>query len=298
MARRKGAMQGGLHTPDSTEILYARRRAAQWMKAVLNRSKETDITFFECLSWSCGDLGPLLEGVCRESASLRSKEGRRAHAAVKESLGTPRRRFARVCDDLIDDHPCLQDIFAEQITALLEAAIPALDRRSALFEKARQRLESVFGLDREAVELCEFAFLLQTFPRIEEYFENQLEVQRFGNQYLLADMLDISAANLRLVIEELNRFGILKYAYGFSFRLTDALLAFWSPEEMDSSQLFSRPLEGECLPLDSFRIASEEVYHLRRLIEKQGNASSISCCTGRPARERAPLCALWPRPAG
>ena len=75
MARRKGAAQDLSHTPDSAETLYARRKAAQWMQAVLDRNTEMDSNFFECLSWSCGNLGSLLEGVCRESPDLEARRG-------------------------------------------------------------------------------------------------------------------------------------------------------------------------------------------------------------------------------
>lgn len=266
MARRKGAKQE-VRITVSPETIYARRKAAQWMRAVFDRGTNMGSYFFECLEWACGDLDPLLEGVYRASASLRSKAGKEAHEAVKQAISGPKHRYPRECDDLIDDHSCLRDIFTEQVSLFLDAAIFSETEGSELFQLARKHLETVFGLEGEALDLCEFTFLLDTFPRIEGYFESHLEVQRFGNQHLLARMLDIPLPRLTQLVEELMNFGILKEAYSFSFRLIEPILAFWSHEEMDSRQLFSRPLDSETLPLDSFHIAPEELRHIRRLME-------------------------------
>lgn len=270
MARRKGAMQEKTLISGSPETVYARRKAAQWMRAVLDKGTDMESYFFESLAWICGDLGSLLEGVCRESANLRSKAGKAAHEAVKQALMAPKRRYPRECDDLMDDHPCLQDIFIEQVSIILESAAFSEAEGSELFVLARKRLETVFGLEDEALELCEFTFLLDTFPRIEGYFESHLEVQRFGNQHLLANMLGIPLPRLIRLIEKLMSFGILKESYSFSFRLIEPLLSFWSLDKMDSSRLFSRPLDGDSLPLDSFRLDTAEVHHIRRLMENRG----------------------------
>ena len=272
MARRKGAMQKTPREAGSSELSYAKRKAAGWLLAVLDKGADMDASFFECLEWLLGGLGPLLESVQQASAALRSKAGRAAHEAVTLALAAPKRRHHHECEELIEEHPCMQDIFADKVSALLtamdsgEAAVPGF------FAQARGRLEEVFGLESDALELCEFAFLLQHFSPIECYFEDRLSVFRLCNRHYLARMFGQPEARLARRIRELESFGFFKDAYSDSFRLAEELLAFWSPDEADCRQLFSRPLEGECLPLDSFRLAPEEVRHVRRLLESRGDA--------------------------
>ena len=259
-------------TMNSPEAVYARRKTAQWMLAVLETGADMDSNFFECLDWACCKLGTLLEEVRQESAALKSSSGKRACEAVKLALEASKRRWHHECEDLIEEHPCLKDIFTEKITAQLAAMDTGNEPASTFFAKARGRLESVFGLERAAVELCEFTFLLQNFRRIENYFEDTLAVFRYCNRHYLARMLSIPELSLFKHIRELESFGFFNDAYSDSFRLAEPLLSFWSLEEADARQLFSRPLEGENLPLDSFRIAPEEVRHIRRLLESRGDA--------------------------
>ena len=272
MARRKGAMQNTPREAGSSELSYAKRKAAGWLLAVLDKGADMDASFFECLEWLLGGLGPLLESVRQASAALRSKAGRAAHEAVTLALAAPKRRRHHECEDLIEEHPCTQDIFADKVSALLTAMEPGEAAVPGFFAQARGRLEEVFGLESDALELCEFAFLLQHFSPIECYFEDRLSVFRLCNRHYLARMFGLPEARLARRIRELESFGFFKDAYSDSFRLAEELLAFWSPDEADSRQLFSRPLEGECLPLDSFRIAPEEVRHVRRLLESRGDA--------------------------
>jgi len=279
MARRKGAMHKVLQknaadqkadrVSGTPETLYARSRTARWLSAVLEKGIILESDFFECLEWVCGGLHPLLEAVLQECAPLRGKAGKEAYEAVKQALGASRRRQHHECEDLIEEHPCLHGIFLEQIGIMLDSI--HADTCPAMFTQARAALERVFGLDADSLELCEFAFLLQQFPRIEDCFENRLEVFRLYNRHLLSHMLGIPQPALSRRIQELENFGLFKDAYSDSFRLATPLLDFWSHEGTDTSCLFSRPLEGDCLPLDSFRIAPEEVRHVRRLIESRGD---------------------------
>lgn len=275
MARRRSTARKILapkaaHGSSSPETLYARGRTAQWLKAVLDKGIVLESDFFECLEWVCGELRPLLEAVLQECAPLRSKAGKEAYEAVKHALESPKRRHRHECEELAEEHPCLHGIFLDRIGAMLDTV--RIDACPAMFAQARAALERVFGLDAAAQELCEFAFLLQHFPRIEDCFENRLEVFRLYNRHLLSHMLGIPRQALSCRIRELESFGLFKNAYSDSFRLAEPLLGFWAQGEADSRQLFSRPLEGECLPLDSFRIAPEEVRHLRRLLESRGDA--------------------------
>lgn len=256
---------------DSPETAYARRKAAQWILAVSSAPISLQSEIFECIQWIYGDLRPLIEQVERQTASLRSRAGKEAHQAVKETLDGSSRRYSCECDDLVDDHPCLCTCFAEQIQRICREVSESDEVEPAeVYVTARRELGRVFGIDEDCAAICEFIFIVQSFTEVENYFEDFLGIFKFGSRRLLARMLGMSQARLDYCIKELCQFGILENAYGGALRLNDPILAFWSLEPLDIDTLFSRPLAGECLPLDSFRVPSEEVQHVCRLLKQKG----------------------------
>lgn len=256
----------------SPENLYAKYRAAQWILAISDSSFSLHSELFECLQWICGDLRPLIEHAKRYTARLRSRAGKAACQAVEDVLCVPSRRYASECDDLVEEHPCLYSCFVEQIQQLCREVTESADiSQIDVYSSARRELERVFGLDEDCTAICEFIFIIQNFNEVENYFEDFLGVFKFGNRSLLARLLGISQARLSICIKELRCFGILESAYDSSFRLIESLLAFWSPEKPDIDTLFSRPLTGECLPLESFRVPAEDVRHVCRLLKQKGS---------------------------
>ena len=271
MIRRKRVKRAGSLVKDSPETEYAKQRSIRWMLAAIDRGVVMGLEFFGFLDWINEDLKALLNAVSRESARLRSKAGKAAHEAVKQALGASKRRYYHVCDDLVDEHPCLMSIFSDQVSAMLKDEQKDTPR-TEIYSHAQRGFERVFGLDADAYSLCEFTFLVQTFPRIMDYFEDHLQIFRGYNRHLLAYILDIPLEIINLRIEELVSFGILEEAYEGAFRVADSLHSFWSSHGPDCASLFSRPLEGESLPLSSFRIPAEDVEHVRRLLESRSPA--------------------------
>ena len=271
MARRKRAMQAAASVTASPETMYARCKAAQWLQAVLDKGIAMESSFFECLNWVGCDLGTLLSAVHQESAKLRSKAGKAAHEAVTMALDAPKRRLHHECEELVEEHSCLRDTFLGHINAMLDKVQASHDIPTN-FAQARAELGRVFGLDAEAATFCEFVFLLQSFPRIERYFEDELEVYRYANRHLLARLLGLPLDKLARISGELKDFGIFARSYDSIFRLSENLLSFWSAQGPDCATLFSAPLTGESLPLSSFRIPAEDVEHMRRLLESRSEA--------------------------
>lgn len=261
------------HSVDSPETAYARRKAAQWILAVCSTPFSMHSEMFDCIQWICGDLRSLLEGVERQTAGLRGRAEKDAHQAVKEVLGRSSRRYSGECDDLLDVHPCLRMCFAEQIQRMCREVSESDEMSSAeSYSVARQELGRVFGIDEDCVAICEFIFIVQNFTEVESYFEYFLGVFKFGSRRLLAHMLGMSQGRLNYCLKELCRFGILESAHGSSLRLSGPILEFWSSERIDIDTLFSRPLSGEWLPLEAFRLPSEEVHHVCRLLKKKGTS--------------------------
>ena len=264
-------MRAGSLVKDSPETEYAKQRAIRWMLAAIDREVVMGLEFFGFLNWISEDLEPLLNAVSRESARLRSNAGKAAHEAVKQSLGASKRRYYHECDDLVDEHPCLMSIFSDQVSAMLKEAQKDIPR-TEIFSHAQISFEHVFGLDADAYNHCEFTFLIQTFPRIMDYFEDHLQIFRGYNRHFLSYILDIPLDIINRRFEELVSFGILEEAYDGAFRVVNSLHSVWSSQGPDCASLFSRPLEGESLPLNSFRIPAEDVEHVRRLLESRSEA--------------------------
>ena len=256
------------------EIDYARKKTASWLICALEQRVGMDENFFDCLFWVLGEKEPLLWALLKAMDGAPRKAGMpAARRAVREILENPRTLNASfACEELLKDHPCLEDLgYAVACNVCREVMGQETD--GAIYARAGQGLERVFGLGREARAVCEFIFILQHFSAVEHYFEDELNVFRFGRRRLLAQMLGIPFSCLRPVTEELVGFGILESsAFGNVLRLTESVLAFWDAEEPRQETLFHRPLEGESLPLHSFHIPAADAGHALRLLQRRDEA--------------------------
>lgn len=280
MNRRRMVKSFGKN-PETQESLYAKLKAAEWMRALCEKGMAPSSDFFECLAWICGTLEPLVRSLEQETRNLRTKAGRAAHEAVREMLGESPQFLKNHCDDLLNDHPCLCPYMAEALPSLFDERRKELEQALAeggakgaeevapeRFLSARRALEEIFGLDEESVKLCEAVFLLRSYSPIENYFEDHLELFKLGGERIFAHILGMRTEQLSRRVRELRGFGFFEN-YADTLCLVDALLAFWSPEGLDLSALFCRPLEGETLPLSAFRLSAEKVQHMRRLLERK-----------------------------
>ena len=258
--------------PSSSESVYARARTAGWLFRLLPRTRSLDSEFFTCLQWVAGDLRHLLVDVEKRAARIRRVSGIvRAREALREIVKSREERLPGELDDLFEEHPCLRNSILEVVQSECRAIGSLGDCMGGAYGTARMRLEQTFGLSADSLVFCEFLFINQNFSVVESYFEDNVGIGNYEKRQLFAEMLDMTPQALQTCIRELTRCGLIESDFRI-FRLNDNLLPFWTEESDSLEEQFARPVEGKTLPLENFHLAREDVEHVRKLLEREGEA--------------------------
>ena len=253
---------------DAPENMYALGKTAGWLLRSLEQKTVLDSCFFECLQWVIGDLRRPLQELQKEAQIIASKSGIvPARKAIKKALASRQDRLANEFADLYEDHPCLSTIILEIVKQECQRVLALHGKPAAPYSVALKRLEQTFGINIDCQNLCEFVFINQNFSAVESYFECRHEVQKFGNRRILAGLLDMTPACLQSCLTELIKCGLFETSYNSVFRLADNLLPFWEQGSTKLDGLFSRPLAGKALPLQSYLIAQDDIAHVKKLLE-------------------------------
>jgi SpoVK/Ycf46/Vps4 family AAA+-type ATPase len=258
---------------DAPETTYARGKAAGWLLKVLEQKVTMGSSFFECLQWVIGDLRRVLQAVMKEAQTPTRKTGIvKAREAVKEALTRPSRRLVHALEELVAEYPCLEGIITDLVLRECREAKRLCENQADAYNTARLRLEQTFGLNAGCQSLCEFVFINQRFSAVEEYFEDSAKVFLYDNRRLLAHMLDLPASRFQSCLGDIRKCGLLEDKHTNYLRLKDCLLPFWETGGVNTDELFSRPLSGEALPLESFQLAQDDVAHVKKLLELKSKA--------------------------
>lgn len=267
--RGRAKSYAALAAPETT---YARAKAAGWLLKSLEQNVTLESSFFECLHWVTGDLRCPLQAIMKEAQKPTGKSGIvAARKAIKEALHRPQNRLASDFEDLFEEHPCLEGIIVDTVQRECAAVQNLHGSPIAPYSTALKRLEQIFGLNKGCLALCEFVFINQNFSAVEGYFEDRLEVHNYGNRHILAYMLDMKPVRLQSCLSELFKCGLLEADYK-QFRLKGCLLPLWDTDCTGTNDLFSRPLSGAALPLESFHVSPDDVAHVRKLLEQKDSA--------------------------
>ncbi len=251
---------------------YARKRTAGWLLGALEQRVEMSSGFFQCLGWATGGLNGF---VARLEEKTRGMKGARDMVDALRglhALQSGQSGMAYACEEFFASQARMREI-ARECAAEACRACMARPADDGMYVTAGRRLSQVFGLEEESCLVCEFIFMIQQFPEVESYFEDELKAFRIGSRRLLSGMLGISASAVRRAVDELLEFGMVDVVFASSLRLTESVLAFWEPEAPALDELFFRLLEGETLPLRDFFIPEEQIRHVLRLLRKPGGES-------------------------
>ena len=266
--RRKANVHGTLRSP---ETVYAQAKTAGWLLKILEQRIPLEYAFFTCLQWTAGELRPLLQAVLQEAQKLaQNPETTSACEAVKETLSKRHRRLTSEFEELFSEHPCLEGIIRDVVRRACITAQKSCVESMGLYRTALRRLEQTFGLSKDCQALCEFAFINQSFSEVEAYFEDHLEVQKYGNKRILAYMMGVTPTHLQSCLDELFSCGLFRGDRN-QFRLRSSLLSLWESRRIITNEIFSRPLSGEILPLEAFHIAQDDVAHVKKLLEQDSD---------------------------
>jgi len=250
----------------SPETAYARKKAAEWLLRLLDCSVALDEAFFECAGWCIGGLRPVLHSLQEALEKTRVSGKKNAMQSIREGLEEPESSLDDALEELVRKHP--------RVTKPLQEIIRRECERTARMKvdgfslaRVKKLTKNLFGLSDEAVRICEYAFIVGNFDKVESYFEDRLEIQQYASRHLMMKLLDIPVSRYRAAIKELTDSGIIE-AESHMFRLQDELAALWQDEKgANVEKLFCRPLAGETLPLENFRLPADDIARVKSLLE-------------------------------
>ena len=256
----------------SPEKHYMQGRAALWLMNAATSGAVLDHSFFACLEWAGGSLKPFAATVIRavkaaSSHILAAKDKK----GILPSLAEPGDRIHSRLGDLAEDHPAFLPTLVDLAAQACLAAVKGAPRQPKLFANASRQLRQTFGCSAEATVLCEFIYILRNIRQVEGYFEDSLKTENPMNFRMLAQILGMNFSSLRTALHEIELHGI-RYMDHSSFHLHDAVEKLWNESAgANLSSFFCRPLKGETLPLDAFRLDKADIAHATALLRSSGN---------------------------
>ena len=267
---RKRSASGSIDfTPESR---YARIRTAGWLMRLFDKRIVLNSELFDCAAWCLGGLDFCLQGLIEDAEKyvLVSKSEDDLQV-IKELKRVSLYNLTNALEEFLQEHPRHH----KSVRALLQDECSHVHstrmKRPRSFAMAAKRLEELFGLHQESIELCEFLFINRSFDPVESYFEDNLQAMRFGGIDFLAHMLGITASCCRNILRELSYLGIAEVDRRH-IALEDSIRDLWTESDATRiSESFCRPLEGEALPLENFSIPAEQVEHVRALLRQPGD---------------------------
>lgn len=272
MRRRYRKRSASVSIDLAPESRYARIRTAGWLMRLFDKRIVLNSQLFDCAAWCLGGLDFCLQGLIEDAEKyvLVSKSEDDLQV-IKELKRVSLYNLTNALEEFLQEHPRHH----KSVRALLQDECSHVHstrmKRPRSYAMGAERLEELFGLDQESVEMCEFLFINRCFEPVESYFEDSLQATRFGGADFLAHMLGIPGSRCRNILRELAYLGIAKVDRKY-VALEDSIRDLWT--ETDSkriSEAFCRPLEGEVLPLDNFSIPADQVGHVQALLRQSGD---------------------------
>jgi SpoVK/Ycf46/Vps4 family AAA+-type ATPase len=254
----------------SSKVSYVQGKTAKWLSVLLKRGVPLDHSFFCCLQWAIGDLRRLLKGVVEAAQKLpNDSDTEEALKVIIAAMKWPASKLERRFDDIVDDYPCIESTVRECATRECRAAANIVAHDAQVHARAKNSIKKIFGISKEAAELCEFVHFVRTHSALESCFEDHVNIWKLPRRDDLARLLNIPLPTLQGCIKDLISYGLL--GTNDYFKIHKGVAAFW--EETNSQNMtrfFCAPLDGETLPLENFRVSEEEVRHVKALLSKKG----------------------------
>jgi SpoVK/Ycf46/Vps4 family AAA+-type ATPase len=260
-------------TADTAESRYAKNKTAEWILNLLESGSLIDEPLLDCAEWALGNFHGILSRLENSLRAMATKfEISKIYKKLHELRNTGKR--SSICGEiieLVEMHACLKIHLLEAVRAECAVAAKIPKEEGAVYHRARQRLQRVFGLRKDACTICEFLFIKNMFRPVESYFEDSLEVFKFAFRKRLADMFRMKHAVLQKYFSELVSWGICDMSSDYC-NLADGVDSFWENDLISQAEnLFYRPLQGKTLPLERFDVPTEDAAHVMALLETECN---------------------------
>jgi SpoVK/Ycf46/Vps4 family AAA+-type ATPase len=256
---------------ETRETAYARLQTCRWLACAAADGIPLDDDFFQCLFWALGSKRETWLLVAKTaSCALSSKR----YAVFEKEMSKGFKKLEERSDEgeanrielTLEEFPEVKSFLPKS----LQAPFGCRSTAKGDFALGARRLRKFFGLNETAVRLAEFTFINQSFKAVESYFEDELRIWKRDGRSLLARLLHTGEARLRQAFADLRMAGLIDKGYDDNARLGSDLEKLWE-REIDTGDLFCRPLRSSVLPLDKFSLRREDVDHILALLRDRSD---------------------------
>ncbi len=261
MRRRK---QKPIFPVISPETFYAQVQCAKWLARIIELKFPITSGLIDCAIWCTGSLRSVTNALLKsEQLQAISKEHPNEYVVgkfLKEA------HVGVELESLLEDEPQMAGMVRELLIVYLKR-FSVSPKACGVYQRAKKRLEKTFGLNPAAIAICEFAFINSAFKEVENYFEDELKIQSYGNRRLLALILGFENKKICLALEQLRHCSIIS-DNEYTFKLESGFAIFWDESGTAKiNKLFCQPLKGEVLDLEEFNIPKTAVDHTVSLLK-------------------------------
>jgi len=263
--RPAGGQRRGAIDRDEKFIL---RRSAVYLSRVLERFPEVNQPTLEFMFWVLGnDAGSTWAHL---ESQLVGEDSESFCQDIRERDDTD--DAARAVVRLLNKKPRFL------ATRFIKFAREALRRRIASLryrgesepERVLRRVRKILDLSELEAEYCFFIYIVNSWPRLESYFESHLECQRPSGKKYVAAALGATPQDLtRIVHGKISRLGMIEQRHHWLALTEDYLPLFQdSPEDLFARGLFRRT-PRHVLPLEQHLVDPGHTRHLIALLSRR-----------------------------
>lgn len=263
----------------SNEFHFYKKLGAQWLSRLLEFELPIDDNFFGLAIWIYGSPEDFVRYLQKnmDLPGGKTAEEKRAIKAFRELGKSRMTHINSFLENLFDEQPLLRQRLVACIQTILNEAV----RTPATLANPLKGLTRLFNLDKDAMQLCLYAFGVANFRPLEWYLEDQLELGRFANHRMLGAMLGLQTAQTREQLGLLRGLGIIDESD--NLRLNDKLCeAIFNTTGRTTHAFFCQPLPKPAVPYELFRIAEDEKRHALDLLRQEGDAPAHILLYGAP----------------
>ena len=258
------------------QIHHVRSIVAGWMIDTVMRMKFLNRSFFEFFERICNDRSYLKKILVRGKKLCIKALTKKIDEILKEydeGFDILQSRIDRLCEDV----PDFEKMVREELRSIL-ITLYNENPHYVSFVQARQRMSEFFGLDQNCQNICEALYILDRFESVSDYYR---DLCQYSNIWYLGNMLGISGIDMYSSVDKLIICGFV-YIHCGGIGLNSCVMQLWESEEINTSEMFGQPMEGECISLSEFNLKPELVAYAQKLMEQQDDSPVHILLYGEP----------------
>jgi SpoVK/Ycf46/Vps4 family AAA+-type ATPase len=259
----------------------------------LAHEADLETGFLACLEWCADGLVPILNVV--NDSLIQKPEG----AVIRETLqkfavNKSARSIAADLSEFLESHDQLNRPLKKAIESVCGGILKKRIPGRTMYSRAKELLRRLWGLNGDAVELCEFFYILQNYDQINAYFNDCLEV--FRHRYPLSIAMGMERFSLEKNFSYLEDCGIINCSGCRAVEVNVSSL--WETRDSCGGDIFCKPIRNKTMPLEDIAIAAGEMSHVMSLLKSENEAPLHILFYGSPGTGKSTCAASLARSLG